>query len=92
MPRSVNKLLVFCKDKEDLKLMVPEVSGWLKQAGFESGNFEIQNGRSRCMNEKTLRAFRQETGKLHVLFSNNMLIEGLHVEGVDAAMFLRRTE
>lgn len=29
---------------------------------------------------------------MHVLFSVNMLIEGLHVEGVDAVLFLRRTE
>ena len=29
---------------------------------------------------------------MHVLFSVNMLIEGLHVEGIDAVLFLRRTE
>ena len=85
-------MLVFCKDKEDLQHMIPEVSNWLGQAGFETETFEIHNGLSNRENEKTLRRFRRETGKLHVLFSINMLIEGLHVEGVDAAMFLRRTE
>lgn len=92
LPLGVKKLLVFCKDKEDLELMVPEVSGWLKQASFETESFEIHNGRSGRENGRTLRAFREDTGKLHVLYSINMLIEGLHVEGVDAAMFLRRTE
>uniref|UniRef100_UPI003AF00BA2 Helicase associated domain protein n=1 Tax=Parabacteroides goldsteinii TaxID=328812 RepID=UPI003AF00BA2 len=92
LPKEVKKMLVFCKDKEDLQHMVPEVSNWLGQAGFETETFEIHNGLSNRENEKTLRRFRRETGKLHVLFSINMLIEGLHVEGVDAAMFLRRTE
>ncbi|MRX94014.1 Helicase associated domain protein, partial [Parabacteroides goldsteinii] len=92
LPKDVKKMLVFCKDKEDLQHMIPEVSNWLGQAGFETETFEIHNGLSNRENEKTLRRFRRETGKLHVLFSINMLIEGLHVEGVDAAMFLRRTE
>ena len=92
LPKEVKKMLVFCKDKEDLQHMVPEVSNWLGQAGFETETFEIHNRLSNRENEKTLRRFRRETGKLHVLFSINMLIEGLHVEGVDAAMFLRRTE
>ena len=92
LPKEVKKMLVFCKDKEDLQHMIPEVSNWLGQAGFETETFEIHNGLSNRENEKTLRRFRRETGKLHVLFSINMLIEGLHVEGVDAAMFLRRTE
>ncbi|WP_370861024.1 Helicase associated domain protein [Parabacteroides faecis] len=92
LPKEVKKMLVFCKDKEDLRNMIPEVSRWLGQAGFETETFEIHNGLSSRENEKTLRGFRRETGKLHVLFSINMLIEGLHVEGVDAAMFLRRTE
>ncbi|MCS2892470.1 Helicase associated domain protein [Parabacteroides faecis] len=92
LPKEVKKMLVFCKDKEDLKNMIPEVSRWLNQAGLETETFEIHNGQSNRANEKILRNFRQDTGKLHVLFSINMLIEGLHVEGVDAAMFLRRTE
>lgn len=92
LPKEVKKMLVFCKDKEDLQNMIPEVSRWLTQAGSEIETFEIHNGQSNRENEKTLRNFRRETGRMHVLFSINMLIEGLHVEGVDAAMFLRRTE
>lgn len=92
LPKSVRKLLVFCKDKEDLEQMKPEVAGWLLQAGFEIEIFEVHNGKTFRENERTLKAFREEKEKLHVLFSINMLIEGLHVEGVEAAMFLRRTE
>lgn len=92
LPSSVRKLLVFCRDKEDLRQMVPEVLGWLREAGLEAVSFEIHNGKSERENTHTLHAFRHETGCLHVLFSINMLIEGLHVEGVDAALFLRRTE
>lgn len=33
LPKDVCKLLVFCRDLTDLKQMVPEVCGWLTQAG-----------------------------------------------------------
>lgn len=92
LPKTVRKLLVFCRDKADLQMMRPEVMGWLKKAGFPGIAFEVHNGRSERENVGTLEAFRKDTGKLNVLFSINMLIEGLHVEGVDAALFLRRTE
>lgn len=92
LPATVRKLLVFCRDKEDLKQMQPEVMGWLQKAGFSAHSFEMHNDRSERENLQTLKAFREESDRLHVLFSINMLIEGLHVEGVDAAMFLRRTE
>lgn len=92
LPASVYKLLVFCRDKADLREMVPEVMGWLAEAGREAVSFEIHNEKSEKENRQTLDAFRQDSGRLHVLFSINMLIEGLHVEGVDAALFLRRTE
>ncbi len=92
LPPGVRKLLVFCRDKEDLKQMQPQVMGWLETAGFPADSFEVHNDRSERENLQTLKAFRRETGRLHVLFSINMLIEGLHVEGVDAALFLRRTE
>lgn len=91
LPPSVRKLLVFCRDKADLQQMKPEVMGWLAEAGREATSFEIHTDRSERENERTLQAFRVEDGRLHVLFSINMLIEGLHVEGVDAALFLRRT-
>lgn len=92
LPSVVRKLLVFCRDKEDLQQMKPEVMEWLKQAGFPAVAFEVHNDRNDRENNRTLKAFRQESDRLHVLFSINMLIEGLHVEGVDAALFLRRTE
>lgn len=92
LPRSVRKLLVFCQDKDDLKQMIPEVTGWLEEAGMRCRIFEIHNDKNERENFRTLQAFREESDGLHVLFSINMLIEGLHVEGVDAALFLRRTE
>lgn len=94
LPETVRKMLVFCRDKDDLKDMIPEVMGWLREAGRKAVAFEIHNGKSERENTQTLRDFRKKeaNGPLHVLFSINMLIEGLHVDGVDAAVFLRRTE
>ena len=92
LPTSVRKLLVFCRDLTDLKQMVPEVCGWLMRAGRAITPFEIHHAQGERQNGRILDAFREELDRLHVLFSVNMLIEGLHVEGVDAVLFLRRTE
>ncbi|WP_368337348.1 Helicase associated domain protein [Parabacteroides merdae] len=92
LPTSVRKLLVFCRDLTDLKQMVPEVCGWLTRAGRDIIPFEIHHTQGERQNGRILDAFREESDRLHVLFSVNMLIEGLHVEGVDAVLFLRRTE
>ena len=92
MPESVHKLLVFCRDFSHLKEMKPKVNNWLTEAGYRTCVFEIHHGKSEKENRKTLEDFRETTDKLHLLFSINMLIEGLHVEGVDAVLFLRRTE
>ncbi len=92
LPMESRKLLVFCRDRYDLKNMVKEVGSWLKEAGRIFTTFEIHNNRSEKENRETLEQFRTKSEELHVLFSINMLIEGLHVEGVDAALFLRQTE
>lgn len=92
LPESVRKLLVFCRDLADLRQMVPEVCDWLTQAGRSITPFGIHHAQSEQENQRLLAAFREESDQLHVLFSVNMLIEGLHVEGVDAVLFLRRTE
>ena len=92
LPTSIRKLLVFCRNLTDLKQMVPEVCGWLTQAGRTITPFEIHHAQGERQNGRILDAFREESDRLHVLFSVNMLIEGLHVEGVDAVLFLRRTE
>lgn len=92
LPLTVRKLLVFCRDKADLHEMIPLVTGWLAEAGRKTIAFAIHNDQSDRENRRLLAAFREESDRLHVLFSINMLIEGLHVEGVDAALFLRRTE
>ena len=92
LPETTRKLLVFCRDLADLKQMIPEVCGWLREAGRSIVPFEIHHGKSESANNRTLEEFRASSNRLHVLFSVNMLVEGLHVEGVDAVLFLRRTE
>ena len=92
LPANVRKLLVFCRDLSDLREMVPEVCGWLTRAGRTIVPFEIHHANNGRQNNLILEAFRKESEQLHVLFSVNMLIEGLHVEGVDAVLFLRPTE
>ena len=92
LPANVRKLLVFCRDPSDLREMVPEVCGWLTRAGRTIVPFEIHHANNGRQNNLILEAFRKESEQLHVLFSVNMLIEGLHVEGVDAVLFLRPTE
>lgn len=63
LPKDVCKLLVFCRDLTDLKQMVPEVCGWLTQAGRVIIPFEIHHTQSERTNNQILKAFQKESGK-----------------------------
>ncbi len=92
LPQERRKILVFCRALSVLKQMAKEVGSWLQGAERTFTTFEIHNNKSEKENRETLERFKAESDELHVLFSINMLIEGLHVKGVDAALFLRQTE
>ena len=92
IPNSVTHLFVFCSNIEELRKMKKEVLGWFDTAGFTDVHpFVVYSDLSNKKNLVTLEQFQRNRVGLSLLFSVDMLSEGLHVRHVDGALFLRKT-
>ncbi len=85
------KYLVFCKDKKQLDTMRDIVIDWFKIAG-------IKNVHSYAVysdypdKEKDYKDFKKDNSdSLKILFSINMLNEGLHIKDISGVLMLRTT-
>lgn len=85
------KFIVFCKDKVHMEEMRPKVAGWFINAG-------VQNVKSYMVysyykdSSKDLSEFcNDESNNIKLLFSIDMLNEGLHIKGVTGVILLRPT-
>jgi superfamily II DNA or RNA helicase/ferredoxin-thioredoxin reductase catalytic subunit len=90
----INKIIVFCKDKDHLDEMEVEVQRWFQRAKIYKWRkvYRVLSGASE--NDENLATFREAQAKntVHLLFAIDMLNEGLHIADVGAVIFLRPTE
>ena len=89
-----NKFIVFCKNKEHLDDMWTEVEKWFMKAklGKRVEKYLVMSGESE--NKEELEAFKiaKDQKKIHLMFSIDMLNEGLHIDDVSGVILLRPTE
>ena len=85
------KYLIFCKDINHIYEMQEEVLNWFKGIG-EVESYIVHSDIESEENEETLRLFEQPSNKIKLLFSVDMLNEGLHVDNVDGELMLRTTD
>lgn len=92
VPSDARKLIVFCKDIEHLQEMEPVVCDWFRKAGF--GDVKTFVVHSQVTNtQDVFNAFENDdSDRLNLLFSVNMLNEGVHIHGIDGEIFLRKTD
>lgn len=90
----MKKFIVFCKDEQHLLEMEPVVSGWFSEAMNRTNinTYRIHDGEPNS--KDNLKAFKSADTKtgIHLLFSINMLNEGLHINEVSGVVLLRPTE
>ena len=86
------KILVFCRDTEHRdeaqKLLKPILDVLFKS---KIGYYAVGSDLTEKTNIETINYFRSNVNETSVLFSINMLNEGLHVDGTDTCIFLRDT-
>ena len=90
---SLNKFIVFCRNKEHLDSMEEEVRKWFREAlGIRRESYRVVSGDSDS--DDNLDRFRHATDsrKVHLLFCIDMLNEGIHMEDVSGVVLLRPTE
>jgi superfamily II DNA or RNA helicase len=90
----MNKFIVFCKENEHINEMEQSVSNWFKEAfpKVKVINYRVTSAESD--RSKNLKNFMNGKGAntVHLLFSIDMLNEGLHIEDVNGVILLRPTE
>ena len=84
------KYIVFCSDIDDMHKKMQEASKWFEKVG-ETRLYEVSYRKSEELNEDTIKSFREEEGKINLLFSVDKLNEGIHVDGIDGVIMLRKT-
>ncbi len=94
LTKGMKKFIVFCRNEEHLVEMEPVVKKWFKEA---TGDFPLKTYRvhaSESKSDEHLQEFKFDTSTSYtqLLFSINMLNEGVHVKDVHGVILLRPTE
>ena len=86
------KYLVFCKNKKHLDAMRDVVIGWFKTAGIKDvHSYAVYSDYPD--KEKDYKEFQDDNSdSAKILFSINMLNEGLHIEDISGLLMLRTTQ
>lgn len=88
-----NKFIVFCEDKKHLTNMEWIVKKWFAEAkpDIRVREYRVVSGDKQSEND--LNSFRSASSKdeIHLLFSIDMLNEGLHIEDISGVILLRNT-
>lgn len=87
------KYIVFCKDKAHLKEMEPLVIDWFFKAGITKRVDSYRVFHGKMGNSDELDKFRENTNypNVRLLFSIEMLNEGIHIDDVTGVILLRPT-
>ncbi|MDP9675222.1 superfamily II DNA or RNA helicase [Paenibacillus jamilae] len=92
---STGKFIVFCRNKKHLIEMQSIVKGWFKKAKLGKGVdlYSVYTGKIESENNKAIEKFvsNKNNNSIRLLFTIDMLNEGLHVEDVDGVICLRPT-
>ena len=93
LDRDARRVIVFCGNIESLEQMRQEVIGWFREAGFTVASTcimhsQLPDGEQR----EQMRQFESNKDEgIRLMFSVNMLNEGVHVPNVNAVLMLRTT-
>ena len=86
------KYVVFCKDKKHLEQMREETQKWFSKVNPNINVYTITSDYEKEMNKYTINRFENvKNDSVDLLFSIEMLNEGLHAKGIDGVIMLRPT-
>ena len=93
LDRDARRVIVFCGNIENLEQMRQEVVGWFREAGFAIASTCIMHSDlgDREQREQMEQFESNKKDGVKLMFSVNMLNEGIHVPNVNAVLMLRTT-
>lgn len=87
------KYIVFCRDKQHMQKMMEEAKNWFKDVNERVDTYSMASFIPKSENLKVFEEFYHSDNKhLKLLFSIDMLNEGIHVPNIDGVIMLRPTE
>ena len=89
----IKRVIVFCANIERLEAMRSTVIGWFKKAGFTvASSCTVHIGQTDKQLREAMEEFENDEGEgVRLMFSVNMLNEGVHIPRVGAVLMLRTT-
>lgn len=101
LPSMNGKYMIFCESEEQLINIVDDVCKWFRQAAKKKGDKYVRvehyiahsnlNKQDLKSDFKKFKSASTDKG-IHLMFSINMFNEGLHLDGVNCVMMLRKTQ
>lgn len=86
------KYIVFCKDVKHMEQMMQESREWFKEINPNIEMYSVSSYQSNESNQSTIDTFeKSQNDSLKLLFSVEMLNEGLHVSDISGVIMLRPT-
>lgn len=91
IPRTTKKIIVFVPQIETMTETERKLTPCIEALGVQAHNFYVHSQQGKKKNDQQLELFHEDFGGINLIYSVDMLIEGLHVDGVDALILLRST-
>jgi superfamily II DNA or RNA helicase len=93
LDKDARRVIIFCAHIEALEQMRDEVIGWFCGAGFTvASSCIIHSGLTDREQHEQMKQFESDkAGGVKLMFSVNMLNEGIHIPNVNAVLMLRTT-
>jgi type I site-specific restriction endonuclease len=89
----IQKIIVFCKDIKHLRKHKSMVIEWFNAIGYSHINSYEVHSENDLKNKVIFNEFEHNHDKsLNIMFSVNILNEGVHIKGVNCIIMLRDTE
>lgn len=87
------RYIVFCRNYEHMESMQIECKEWLEKVNPNIQTYELRAAFSQTVNQQTIASFNADnSSKLKLLFTVDMLNEGVHASEIDGCIMLRPTE
>ena len=92
IPNRSGRYIVFCRDYEHMQRMMAEANQWFSKVNSNVDIYSVYSGQGRENNKRNISSFENSTNDhIKLLFSIEILNEGVHVENVDGVIMLRPT-
>ena len=92
IPNKAGKYIVFCKDYDHMQRMMAESQTWFSKVNPNVDIYSVFSEQGRDKNKQNKTDFENsQNDHIKLLFSIEMLNEGVHVEDIDGVIMLRPT-